>query len=164
MNKKELLKKLTQDKKLTKFIIEKLFMYEDLNSYYQMIDSSTGNIYCPYHEHEFGEKNTVSPAAKMYYDEERDISTIHCFTSKKSYTTYDYLTLIMEKEPVQYLLDNVDTESILNVIIAVEKGYASYDNNMLEKKKLYLNTTYEECNNNLSDYIEALYNPKIKGE
>ena len=55
------------DSRAIKRVINENFTFADLSLRFKGVDSSTGNIFCPFHE------NTETPAAKMYWDEERGI-------------------------------------------------------------------------------------------
>ena len=56
-----------------KNVINDNFTFADLSPRFKGVDSSTGNIFCPFHE------NHDTPAAKMYWDSEREIWILHCF-------------------------------------------------------------------------------------
>ena len=97
------LKKLSKNKKLLKFLVNKLITLGDLNSELDGIDSSVGNINCPFHPIEKGSVNR-SRSAKVYLNEENGAYFIKCFTTGNSYYAYDYITLLLEEDPYDYLL------------------------------------------------------------
>ena len=77
-------------------VINHNFSFSDLSKRFENVDSSTGNIYCPFHE------NYTTPAAKMYWDDIQDMWVIWCFSEQRRFTAYDYVDLIMCKEREQY--------------------------------------------------------------
>ena len=147
---------LKKDKYLLKFVIEKLFTFGDLSRSLSNVDSSTGNISCPFHPSEgFGENKSQS--AKVYYSEEKNIYTLHCFTSKKTYTVYDYIEKVMEKSPYDFLVANRDNSEIVDIVDVIEKGYVDLNNDIVEKRVNYVDTVFEECEGATVDYIDKLY-------
>jgi hypothetical protein len=156
-NKEKSLDILKKDFKLLKFTVNKLFNFGDLDSEYQDINSSFGNIYCPFHPYEGKGKNVSSPAAKMYEDETQGIQVIHCFNSHRTYTAFDMLEKVLEKDAYQFLLDNVDVNTLIEIVDSYIKGYIDLNNDILEQKINYVDNLYEEVDCNLVDYIERLY-------
>ena len=63
--------------------------------------TSTSNVLCPFHD------NTSSPAAKIYTDE-NGISRLFCFAESKTYSSYHYIKLILEKDPIEYIMIKKD--------------------------------------------------------
>lgn len=158
MNKNEIVEKLKNNKKLLRLVVEKLFTFGDLDPKLDDLNASFGNIPCPFHEYEINKKNDGDYAGKVYYNEEKQIDTIHCFTTKKTYTSYDYLVLIKELDPIEYIIENSNNlEQVTTIIECVEKGYLDYDSLMLQNKLEYFNNTFEECDNNLIYYVQKLY-------
>lgn len=151
-NKLDILKK---DKNLLKYTVEKTFTFGDLDSSLANLDASMGNIFCPFHE------NHESPAAKVYYNEDKDINTIHCFSCGRQFTSYDYIERIIQQKPYEYLINNANLNNLLEVVEAVEKGYLDLRDSYNEQRLTYINNTYEEVNNNTIEYISRLYRPDL---
>lgn len=147
---------LKKDKLLLRLICEKLFTFGELSKGLSDVDSSTGNINCPFHPSE-GRGENKSQSAKVYYNEERNIFTIHCFTTKKTYTTFDYIEKVMEEDPLEFVLKNKNTNDILEIIELVEKGYLELHSDMLEKRVSYINKVFESSSYSTARYIEMLY-------
>ncbi len=151
------MEQLKNNKKILRVIVERLFTFAELDSYYDGVDSNTGNIYCKFHPAEGYSENLRSPASKMFYNDEKDIQELHCWTSRRNYSVYDYVTMVMEEDPYEYLIKNKNKEEILPLYEALQKGYINIDSALLEKKIEYLNNTYIECEEDVSDYIEKVY-------
>ena len=140
-----------------KKVINKHFTFADLSPKFKGVDSSTGNIFCPFHD------NHDTPAAKMYWDESREIWVLHCFGQcHRNFTAFDYVELILcEKyrkysSPYHFLKANMD-ERTLSVQLSVMKDRVKdLVEEDIEEKRVYIdNTFYEE--GNIIDFIEKLY-------
>ena len=60
-------------------IINRNFTFADLSKRFEGVDSSTGNIYCPFHE------NHDTPAAKMYWDDYVEQQGTECAFERENY-------------------------------------------------------------------------------
>lgn len=145
--------------KILRTIIEKLFTFGELDSYYDSIEITTHNIFCPFHEYEQLPANERSPAARVKYNEEKDIFIIHCWVTHKNYSVFDYIKNVLQEDPYEYLLKKKEKEKIKILYENLLKGYIEIDNKILEKKIRYINNTAVGCNENTEEYIECLYNP-----
>ena len=143
--------------KAIKQVINDNFTFADLSSRFKGVDSSTGNIFCPFHE------NTDTPAAKMYWDEERGIWIIHCFGEcHRNFTTYDYVDLILCKKyqkylsPLHFLKLNMPEYKLGNQLELAQKRVNEGIVTVLEERKNYIDNLYVETGN-IVDFIERLY-------
>jgi hypothetical protein len=150
--------RLKKNRLFLKIIIERLFLFSDVDSYFEGIDSNIGNIPCKFHGYEGYGENRRSPASKMYYNEERDLYTIHCYTSGKTYTVYDYIEKVLDEDPLTYLKENRDINDIYALLENLQKGYINQSNDFMEKKIMYVDNTLDEVDYDIVEYIEALYN------
>lgn len=139
-----------------KEVINQNFTFSDLSRRFINVDSSTGNIYCPFHE------NHSTPAAKMYWDETRDIWVIWCFTEHKHFTTYDYVNLILCKQyqkyssPLDFLKKNFPPYELQNYLEFYEKqNLEKYQELTTDKINYINNVSYQ--NETIADYIETIY-------
>ncbi len=140
-----------------KEVINNNFTFADLSPKYKGVDSSTGNIFCPFHE------NHETPAAKMYWDNERNIWILHCFGEcHRNYTAYDYVQRILCDKYRKYLspLDFLKSrmpETVLSMQLDI---YQKQTNELMEttrdKKVTYINNIFDETGN-ITDFIEKLY-------
>lgn len=138
-------------------VINKNFTFADLSPKFKGVDSSTGNIFCPFHE------NYETPAAKMYFNEYKNIWVIHCFGEcHRNFTAYDYVDLILclkyqkYSSPMDFLRHNMSENEIKKQLKQCEKLIASSESNMYAEKIDYINTISAQYDN-ISDYIEELY-------
>lgn len=146
-----------RSKRSIKTVINKNFTFADLSPRFKNVDSSTGNIFCPFHE------NHSTPAAKMYWNEEQQIWVIHCFGQcHRNFTAYDYVELILCQKyqryhsPLDFLKKNMPLEDLYFQLDIIEKEHE--DQVALEEsaKVEYIQRIASE-NESTEDFIEALY-------
>ena len=140
-----------------KEVINRNFTFADLSPKFKGVDSSTGNIFCPFHE------NHETPAAKMYYNENRNIWVIHCFGEcHRNFTAYDYVDLILclkyqkYTSPLEFLKHNMAGQELKRQLKNCEKFVAENESNSYTEKVDYINTVFAQYDN-VADYIEELY-------
>lgn len=138
-------------------VIENNFTFSDLSPRFKNVDSSTGNIFCPFHE------NHSTPAAKMYWSDTRGIWVIHCFGEcHRNFTAYDYVQRILcaqyqkYRNPLDFLLRNMSKDDVYVQLEAREKDREDQVELETNAKADYISMVAAE-NDNLEDYIEALY-------
>ena len=137
-------------------VINKNFTFADLSPKYVNVDSSTGNIFCPFHE------NHTTPAAKMYWDENRQMWVIWCFTEKTHYTAFDYVNKILcqkyerYRSPLQFLEERMPKGLLHMQLEASEKEQEDQVEMETSAKVEYIQKIAEE-NESTEDFIEALY-------
>ena len=145
------------DKRTIKNVINSNFTFADLSPRFKGVDSSTGNIFCPFHE------NHDTPAAKMYWDSEREIWILHCFGQcHRNFTAYDYVELILcdkyqkYSSPLQFLKANMSEIDLGRMLDDYQKQLSSEMYSSIEKKRDYINNAFYETGN-IIDFIERLY-------
>ena len=74
-----------------------------------LLTTHYGSIYCPFHH------NVNTPAASLFKDKD-GAERIYCYSCKKQFTSYDYITLILEKDPIQFLLKKYTKEQLDEVL------------------------------------------------
>lgn len=154
---------LTEQKRIIiRKIINANFTFSDLSPRFIGVDSSTGNIFCPFHE------NHTSPAAKMYWDEYRELWVIYCFGEcHRHFTAYDYVNLVLckkyekYKDPMDFLKKNMSISVLKNQIKLYKKDTSELDESQYQKKVTYINNVFSDCDENIADYIEELYTKGI---
>lgn len=139
-----------------KEVLNSNFTFADLSPRFVNVDSTTGNIFCPFHE------NHETPAAKMYWNEPKQIWVLHCFACHRNYTAFDYVNIILcdrykrYKNPLEFLKKNMDLSLMYMQIEAKEKQYEDFTNQAMSDKLEYINNVAEE-NETVESFIEALY-------
>ena len=148
---------ITYNPLVIKEVINRNFTFADLSKRFEGVDSSTGNIFCPFHE------NHDTPAAKMYWDENREIWIIHCFGEcHRNFTAYDYVERIFcEKyqkyqSPLQFLRANMSEGKLGTQLEFYQKNVSDLLESYESEKKIYIDNLYTETGN-IVDFIEALY-------
>ena len=145
------------DYRVIKDVVNKNFTFADLSKRFQGVDDSTGNIFCPFHE------NSETPAAKMYWDDERNIWVLYCFGEcHRHYTAYDYVDLVLCRKyqkyqsPYHFLKINMPNNKLGLQLELSQKNVNEYMESNADDKRTYIDNTYAETGN-LADFIEALY-------
>ena len=145
------------DYRVIKDVVNKNFTFADLSKRFQGVDDSTGNIFCPFHE------NSETPAAKMYWDDERNIWVLYCFGEcHRHYTAYDYVDLVLCRKyqkyqsPYHFLKINMPNNKLGLQLELSQKNVNEYMESNADDKRTYIDNTYSETGN-LADFIEALY-------
>lgn len=138
-------------------IAENSITFEQLNpkrfNHNVMLNSS---IFCPFHD------NYNTPAAKAYWDEDRDIVVIWCFTEQKRFTTYDYINKILVNKykkysSVQDYLIRTLGENKFNELYSLAEQSTSLENESLREQTVeYIDNLYNEYDN-VIDFINCLY-------
>lgn len=151
------MKKIMVNRRVLQEVINSNFTFSDLSKRFENVDSSTGNIFCPFHE------NHSTPAAKMYWDEIREIWILHCFGEcHQSFTAYDYVERILCQQQRKYLnpLEFLRVHMPFNQLYSQIELYKQQSINLtqaaMQDKIDYINNVYAE-HENLVDYIEELY-------
>lgn len=146
-----------QKRHAIKEIINNNFTFSDLSPKFENVDSSTGNIFCPFHE------NHSTPAAKMYWDEVRGIWIIHCFGEcHRNFTAYDYIDKILcekyqqYKSPLDFLKNKLPLSDLHAQFEFYEKQQIDSTQSFMQNKINYINNVYFKYEN-IVDYIEELY-------
>lgn len=67
-----------------------------------------GAMFCPFHE----DKN--KPSAKFFKDDD-GVERIYCYAERKQFTSYDYVKLILEENPMIKLLKECDINDIVEI-------------------------------------------------
>ena len=139
-----------------KEVVNKNFTFADLSKRFEGVDSSTGNIYCPFHE------NHDTPAAKMYWDEDRQIWILHCFSEHRNFTAYDYVNQIFcqkyqkYQSPLHFLKESMPQGTLGVQLELYQKNIADLLESYENERKAYIDNLYMETGN-MTDFIEALY-------
>ena len=146
-----------RSRKSIRTVLNRNFTFADLSPRFENVDSSTGNIFCPFHE------NHSTPAAKMYWNEEDGLWIIHCFGEcHRNFTAYDYVDLILckkyqkYKSPLDFLKKNMANESLLMQLELYDKEQEDQLELEESAKTEYISRVAFE-NENLESYIESLY-------
>lgn len=143
--------------KLLRSIIEQNFTFQQVAPEYADASPSTANTFCFHHQHHF-----KSPSAKFYWDDEKEILVLHCFTEHKTFTVYDYVnhTLCNQKglytDPVDFLIKNMSEQELKEIVKLAELNYEDMSETAIAQKIEYIENTYNEYDN-VVDFINALY-------
>lgn len=90
--------------KLERYLVESYYNLTDFVDY-----TTYGSVFCCFHE------DTNKPSAKLYKDDD-GIERLYCFTERKQFTAYDYIKLILHKNPIQELIQEIPEKELLEAI------------------------------------------------
>ena len=147
---------LIENKRLVRDIIEQNFPLNEIIPEYAGLTQNTANVYCVFHD------NRHSPSSKLYWDDEKDILVLHCFAEHKTFTSYDYVKLVLCErkghyaDPVDFLLKNMSEQELREIVKLAEQNLDDFSETAVEQKIEYIENTYNECDN-VVDFINTLY-------
>ena len=88
-------------------LLSKVFVaFYNLSDFIEL--SEYGVMFCPFHD----DKN--KPSAKFFRDSD-GVERIFCYSERKQFTSYDYVKLILEENPMFKLLKECDINDIVEV-------------------------------------------------
>lgn len=145
------------NREVIKQVINRNFTFADLSPRFKGVDSSTGNIFCPFHD------NHETPAAKMYWNDEEEMWVLHCFGEcHRSYTAFDYVERILCEKYQKYIspfhfLKLRMPEGQLGMQLELYKKYVDeWMATTIDEKRAYIDNLFVE-KGNIIDFIEELY-------
>lgn len=144
----------SDERRVQREVIIYNFDWEDVDSDFQV--NFNANSYCKFHH------NVHSPAGRFYKDEDRDIVVFHCFSEHKTFTTFDYVDLILVKEQQQYrniwdfLVKNMEPQKLQEAVTLVKNNISLLEESRNEKRINYINSLYNEFDD-VSEFINHLY-------
>lgn len=141
---------------MQRYIIEQNFPLNELVPEYNGLTQNTANVYCVFHP------NYSSPSAKLYWDDEKDILVLHCFSEHKTFTAYDYVNQVLcyqkglYKDPTDYIIRNIPEEELKEVLKLAEFNFDDLEGNMFENRLRYITNLYNELDDT-NEFINQLY-------
>lgn len=144
------------DPRVLRQIAESEFYITDICPRYSADMVGATNCFCVFHD------NKNSPSAKIYYDEDRGIPVLHCFAEHRTYTSYDYINLILVNKKQQYksvqdyLIKHLGERKFNELYTLAVQGSYLDNESLIEQTIEYIDNTYAE-HDNVIDYINCLY-------
>ena len=144
------------DFKVLRNIIEQNFPLNEIVPEYDGLSQNTANCFCVFH------RNVSSPSGKLYWDDEKDILVLHCFAEHRTFTSFDYVNLVLcerkhlYKDPYDFLEKNMSPEDLNEYIKLSKDRMDLLTESAYERKVEYINNTYNKYDN-LYDFINELY-------
>lgn len=89
------------------------------------IQESSYNIFCPFHH------DVHKPSAKTFYNDEDGIQKLYCYRCHRLYTSYDYLKLVLEENPIAYLRERFTEKDVMVALSTLEER--KIDNDLVNK-------------------------------
>lgn len=109
---------------MPKYLVNTFFALTDFSEF-----SSYGSMFCPFHDDESGGK----PSAKFFEDED-GIQRLFCFSERRQYTAYDYIKLLLHKDPMLYMVQEIPENEIRFAVKEYEMGLGT---TQMRKSKLH---------------------------
>lgn len=81
------------------------YLCEKLIPFTKISGLMLGSNFCCFHD------NRNTPAASVFKDAD-DIERMYCYACKRQYTSYDYITLVLEENPLKHLLKIASKETM----------------------------------------------------
>lgn len=144
------------DFRVLRNIIEQNFPLNEIVPEYDGLSQNTANCFCVFH------KNVSSPSGKLYWDDEKDILVLHCFAEHRTFTSFDYVNLVLCErkheytDPYDFLEKNMAPEELNEYIKLAKDRMELLTESAYERKVEYINNLYNEYDN-LHDFINELY-------
>ena len=144
------------DTRALREIAEYNFSITDICPQYRNEGIGAGNVFCVFHD------NRNSPSCRLYYDEEKGIPVLHCFSEHRTYTSYDYINLILVNKKQQYksvqdyLIKHLGERKFNELYTLAVQGSYLDNESLIEQTIEYIDNTYAE-HDNVIDYINCLY-------
>ena len=144
------------DPKILRQIAEQSFSIVDLCPQYKNAGVGVGNVFCVFHD------NKNSPSGRLYWDSERNMAVLHCFSEHRTYTAYDYINKILVQQKGRYasvqdfLLKILGEQKFNEMYSLVEQGIDLEEESLLEQTIEYIDNLYNE-HDNVIDFINCLY-------
>lgn len=138
-------------------IAEECFSLTSICPQYRGMGPGMGNCFCVFHTHTWS-----TPSAKLYWDDDKDILVLHCFQEHRTYTSYDYINLILVREKEEYksveeyLIKNLGEQKFNEYYTLVEQTGLLTDENFQEQTIEYINNV-ASAHEKVTDFINALY-------
>lgn len=111
----------SKNKKLLKSLINLNYSLDTF------INCNEKTIFCPFHY------NVDTPSAQVYKDLD-GIYRIYCFSENRQYTSYDYIKLILGRDPITYLYNLDIDESIIEEELALNTKRDTEEINFIQSK------------------------------
>lgn len=150
------LKDIKNNYRVLRTIIEQNFPLNEIVPEYDGLTQNTANVYCVFHP------NHGSPAGKLYWDEEKDILVLHCFSEHKTFTSFDYVVKVLcerygkYSDPVDFLLKNMSEQELKEILTLAEMNLDELEETSYEQKVEYITNLYNEFDE-VCEFIDNLY-------
>ena len=147
---------MNDDPRILREIVEQTYDLADSWPRYGREVVGATNVFCVFHD------NRNTPSAKLYIDEDKGITVLHCFAEHKTYTSYDYVDKILVQRKHQYLsvqdylIKNLGEQRFNELYTLAEQEAYLENETLLEQTIDYIDNLYNE-HDNVIDFINCLY-------
>ena len=147
---------MNDDPNILREVVEQTYDLTDLCPRYGTAVVGATNVLCVFHD------NRNTPSAKLYIDEDKGITVLHCFAEHKTYTSYDYVDNILVLRRHQYLsvqdylIKNLGEQRFNELYTLAEQEAYLENETLLEQTIEYIDNLYNE-HDNVIDFINCLY-------
>lgn len=137
---------MADEKKLKQFYAKCVLLTDIVSEYI----SGNNTLKCPFHDDR-------TPSAKLYTDLDGS-QRIYCFTEKKAYTSFDYVSKIMKVDPKRFLLQNYGISELESEAVKIDFDRKEKFEETLRKQEidLILEVSKKELPN-ITRYLNKTY-------
>lgn len=126
-----------------KVLVERLIPFESL------VDVRYGNVLCPFHP------NRNTPSAKFYHDED-GIIRLNCFSEHRQFTSYDYIKLVLDQDPLKYLQSEYTSKELEDIIKIAEDSNA-FDFYRDTEKIDEIHNIFIDVEEDINNFLDKIY-------
>lgn len=147
---------IANDWRVLRAIIEQNFPLDELVPEYNGLTQNTANVFCVFHV------NRSSPSGKLYWDDEKDILVLHCFAEHKTFTSFDYVRLVLcerkgeYKDPLDFLVKNLPEAELKEYLVLAKNKLELLSESAFDQKIEYIKNLYNEFDD-VEEFINHLY-------
>jgi len=123
------------------------FILSKGKSIVDFVGKHSGAFFCPFHD------DINKPSAILKTKDKDEIDRVHCFSCGTQYTSYHYVTKVLNLDPVEYIFSNIPEITIK----ALYNGSQVLTNNISKEKTEKINDLWKESNKDLKVFINKLY-------
>lgn len=103
-----------------------------------------GSMFCPFH------LNTDTPAAQFHNNDADGIQRIWCFSCKRQYTSYDYLTKILKQDAINYIYTYFTPDQIQEILAS---NCTEIDLNKVD----HIDNAWSDADEDIHEFLKQLY-------
>jgi len=135
------------NEKEARILIERLVPFESLT------EVGYGNVFCPFHE---DYRRSKSRSARFYFDDD-GITRLYCWGEHRYFTSFDYLKLIKNINPFQYLKDNFSEKEIGDYTKIIKDSGLLRNSLRDEELILRIDNAWADSFENVSIFLDSIY-------
>lgn len=113
----------------------------------EFVGEHKGAFFCPFHD------DINKPSAILKLQDKDEIHRLQCFSCGSQFTSYHYVTKILNVDPINYIFSNIPDV----LIRALYNGSETLSNQISQEKIAHINFLWQESKQDLTNFIDLLY-------